>query len=88
MTESWMRLRARARHLAPALAIPLLLAGTAAGIGPARASAAACAASSGAQVWGGQPPPSPGTADNNFYGVTVLSPCNAWAVGYYQDTRR
>jgi hypothetical protein len=45
-----------------------------------------CQASSGAQTWGGQPPPSPGTADNDFLGVTVLSPCDAWAAGWYQDT--
>jgi hypothetical protein len=67
------------------LAIPLLLTGAVTGIGPAAASAATCQASSGAQVWGGQPPPSPGTADNDFTGVTVLSPCDAWAAGDYQD---
>ena len=86
MTEPRTRLHGRARHLAPALAISLLLAGTAAGIGPATASAAACQASSGPQVWGGQPPPSPGTADNELTGVTVLSLCDAWAVGFDQDT--
>ncbi|HET7247457.1 MAG TPA: hypothetical protein VFJ07_21785, partial [Streptosporangiaceae bacterium] len=64
----------------------LLLAGMAAGIGPATASAAACQASSGPSAWGGPPPPSPGTADNGFNGVTVLSPCDAWAVGFDQDT--
>ena len=86
MTEPWTRLRRRARHLAPALTIPLLLAGTAARVGPAAASAAACQASSGAQVWGGPTPPSPGTAYNEFKGVTVLSPCDAWAVGFDQNS--
>ena len=90
MTESWTRLRGRARHLALALTIPLLLAGTVIGIGPAVASApvppAAGQAVSGPQVWGGPPPPSPGTSDNDFNGVAVLSPSDAWAVGFYQDT--
>ena len=89
MTEPRTRLRGRARHLARALTIPLLLAGTVASV-PAAASAmastAACQASSGGQVWGGPTPPSPGTADNQFNGVTVLSPCDAWAVGFDQDT--
>jgi hypothetical protein len=80
------RLRGRARHLAPALTITLLLAGAVTGTGPAAASAAACQASSGAQVWGGQPTPSPGTEDNELTGVTVVSPCDAWAAGYYQDS--
>jgi len=89
MTETWTRLRGRARHLAPVLTIPLLLAGTAASIGPAAASAAmptaACSASSGPSAWGGPPPVSPGTEDNGFFGVTVLSPCDAWAVGFDQN---
>jgi hypothetical protein len=90
MTEPHTRLRGRARHLAPALTITLLLAGMAASVRPATASAAAptavCAALSGPSAWGGPPPPSPGTEDNAFTGVTVLSPCDAWAVGYYQNT--
>jgi hypothetical protein len=85
MTGQRAPLRGRARHLAPTLTIPLLLAGTAAGTGPAAASAAACQASSGAQVWGGPPPPNPGTTNNDLSGVTVLSPCDAWGVGFYQD---
>ena len=40
---------------------------------------------SGPSAWGGPPPPSPGTADNQFSGVTVLSPCDAWAVGFDQN---
>ena len=90
MTEPHTRLRGRARHLAPALTITLLLAGTAAGVRPAPASAAvptaACSALSGPSAWGGPTPPSPGTEDNGFNGVTVLSPCDAWAVGFYQNT--
>src|SRR5215472_18088020 len=78
MTESWKRLPGRARHLAPALAIPLLLAGLVTGIGPAGASAAPTAA---CRAWSGPPPPSPGTDDNELNGVAVLSPCDAWAVG-------
>jgi hypothetical protein len=89
MTEPRMRLRGRARHLAPALTIPLLLAGTAASVGPAPASAAvptaACSALSAPSAWGGPPPVSPGTEDNGFSGVTVLSPCDAWAVGFDQN---
>jgi hypothetical protein len=89
MTEPRTRLRGRARHLAPVLTIPLLLAGTAASIGPAAASAAvptaACSASSGPSAWGGPTPVSPGTEDNGFFGVTVLSPCDAWAVGFDQN---
>jgi len=94
MTEPHTRLRGRARHLAPALTITLLLASTAASAGPAAASAAAptaaptaaCAALSGPTAWGGPTPPSPGTADNGFNGVTVLSPCDAWVVGFDQNT--
>ena len=90
MTQPRTRLRRPARPLVRALTVALLLAGTAASIGPAAASAAAptaaCQALSGPEVWGGPPPPSPGTSDNAFNGVAVLSPCDAWAVGFYQDT--
>ena len=52
----------------------------AAGFPTAASTAAPCAAWTG----GGQPP-SPGgdNGSNNLWGVAVLSPCNAWAVGYY-----
>ena len=42
-------------------------------------SAATC------QSWGTQPP-SPGTNNNDLLAVTVLSACNAWAVGTRSDT--
>lgn len=42
-------------------------------------SAATC------QSWGAQPP-SPGTNNNDLLAVTVLSACNAWAVGTRSDT--
>jgi hypothetical protein len=58
-----------------ALAVTLMLAGVAAGTGPAAASAATC------QSWSGLQPPSPGANGNELSGVAVLSPCNAWTVG-------
>ena len=64
-----------ARLLIPALAAPLMLAGALAGPWQATASAAVC------QGWTYGQPPSPGTADNELNGVTVLSACDAWAVG-------
>ena len=68
------------RRLA-ALVIPLAAAGLLAGLVPAAAaSAASC------QAWTGVQPPNPGTADANLAGVTVLSPCNAWAVGFAGGT--
>ena len=79
MTESWMRLPGRARHLAPALTIPLLLAGAVTGTGPAGAPTVAPAAA--CPAWSGPPPPSPGADDSELNGVAVLSPCDAWAVG-------
>ena len=66
----------RGRRLRAILAGPVLLAGALAGLAPASASAAAC------PNWTGLQPPSPGTAANGLDGVTVLSACNAWAVGY------
>jgi len=81
MTESRPpRLRGPAGRLARALTVSLLLAGAATGIGPAAVSAATCGA------WSGLQPPSPGTEDNNLNGVAVLSPCDAWAVGFDLDS--
>ena len=74
-----MRLRGPARRLAWALTIPLL-AGAAPGTEPPAAPAADC------QAWTGLQPPSPGADSNGLNGVTVLSPCDAWAVGSYEDT--
>jgi hypothetical protein len=60
------------------LGAPLVLAGALTAI-PAGASAATCVS--------GTQPPNPGTTSNGLSGVTVLSPCNAWAVGtYLNDT--
>ena len=86
VTESRpLRLRGPARRLAWALTIPLVLAcavtGTGpTGTGPTVASAATC------QAWSGSQPPNPGDAENEFTGVTVLSPCDAWAVGFAEDS--
>jgi hypothetical protein len=66
----------RGRRLLAIVAGPVLLAGVLAGLSPASASAAAC------HDWTGLQPPSPGAASNGLEGVTVLSACNAWAVGY------
>ena len=74
-----MRLRGPARRLAWALTIPLL-AGAATGTEPPAASASDC------QAWTGIQPPSPGADSNGLNGVTVLSPCDAWAVGSYEDS--
>jgi hypothetical protein len=74
------RLRGPAGRLARALTISLVLAGALTGTGPAAASAATCGA------WTGPQPPSPGTEDNNLNGATVLSPCDASAVGFHLDS--
>jgi hypothetical protein len=61
----------------------LLLAGALAGITPVVASASTVEASASTCVgWTGVQPPSPGT-NSSLAGVAVLSPCNAWAVGYF-----
>jgi hypothetical protein len=49
-----------------------------AGAGPATAATTATAA---CQNWTGTQPPSPGATSNQLRGVSVLSACNAWAVG-------
>jgi hypothetical protein len=71
-----MHVQRAARRVAAAIAAPLMLAGVVAGLGSAAASAATC------QAWTGvQQPPSPGNGNNDLSGVTVITPCNAWAVG-------
>jgi erythromycin esterase-like protein len=61
----------------------LLSAGALAGITPVVASASTVEASASTCVgWTGVQPPSPGT-NSSLAGVAVLSPCNAWAVGYF-----
>ena len=62
------------------LATGLLLVMPMAGADTAAAMAAGC------QAWTGEPPPSPGTGGTVLSGVSVLSPCNAWAVGFAAGT--
>jgi hypothetical protein len=64
-----------ARFVWMALAATVVLAGALAVPWQAAAAAAVC------QGWTSGQPPSPGTADNQLNGVTVLSACDAWAVG-------
>jgi hypothetical protein len=74
-----MGARGIAVQMARAIAVSLIVAGAVSGTSAARAAAANCAA------WTGVQPPDPGgAADQNvLLGVTVLSPCDAWAVGYF-----
>ena len=71
-----MHLHLPARRILGALAAPLVMAGALASSGPAAASASAC------QSWTGAPPPSPSTTFNFLQGVSVISACDAWAVGF------
>src|SRR2546429_7916230 len=59
-----------------ALAAALVPAGMLTSPGSAGALAATC------ESWSGVQPPSPGPSDNALFSTTVLSPCDAWAVGY------
>jgi hypothetical protein len=72
-----MASRRHTRRFSMAMAA-LLLASGLAGLG---AGTAAVAAAAGCQAWTGTQPPSPGSSSNLLQGVTVLSPCDAWAVG-------
>jgi hypothetical protein len=45
-------------------------------------AAGAAAATAGCEGWAGAQPQSPGSETNILEAVAVLSPCNAWAVGY------
>ena len=72
MLKKW-----RSQRYLGTLAAPLMLVGALAGLGPDTAATATTPCES----WAGTQPPSPGTADNGLSGVTVLSACNAWAVG-------
>lgn len=67
-------------RLASLLAVPLLLAGTLAGLDPipAAAAMAGCRSVTGAQ------PPSQGD-DGELLSTAVLSACNVWAVGFFRD---
>jgi hypothetical protein len=88
MTESRLRPRRPAGRLAWALTVPVLVAGAVTGIRPNAAPAAVSAAAPAApcRAWSGPQPPSPGTGDNDLNGVAVLSPCDAWAVGFDLDS--
>src|SRR5215468_515050 len=61
------------RHLALAAVVGTALLP---GVAAQAASAATCVA------WTGQQPPDAGSAENSLESVTVLSPCDAWAVGF------
>jgi len=74
--DTMTHLRGPAGRLARALTIALLLAGAVTASGPAGASVAACGS------WTGAQPPSPSTMNNVLDSVVVLTPCDAWAVGY------
>lgn len=71
--------RWRTRHIFRACAALLIPAALAAVPGVASASVASC------NVWTGAPAPNQGAVANSLNGVTALSPCNVWAVGFYQD---
>jgi hypothetical protein len=75
-------------QLVGAVAASLITAAALAGIAPAGAPAATIPAAGVAPcvAWtGGEQAPDPGGSVNNnsLWGVAVLSPCNAWAVGDY-----
>jgi hypothetical protein len=57
------------------LAVPLVLAGALTGTGPGVAAASVCV------TWSGLQPVSPAPGPDQLNSVSVLSPCNAWAVG-------
>lgn len=71
--------RGLARRLATAVAAAVLMAGAITAASPGAAMAVSC------QSWVGGQPPSPDPTTNQFNAVTVLSPCNAWAVGSRGD---
>lgn len=76
-----MQLRWRARSRASACTAMLAtLAGGMTAVGPAAAMASTC------QSWVAAQPPSPGSSSNHLNGVTVVSPCDAWAVGSYTSS--
>jgi hypothetical protein len=83
-----MRPRRSVPRITGAVAASLITAAAIAGVTTAGAPAAAIPAAGVAPcvAWtGGEQPPDPGgdSGNNDLWGVAVLSPCNAWAVGYY-----
>ncbi len=71
-----MRARLYRQLIVTALAAALVPVGMLIGLQPAEAQAGTC------ESWSGAQPPSPGTSDNTLFSTTVLSPCDAWAVGF------
>ncbi len=67
--------RWRAGRTLTAAAGLLVMAGVFAAPGPTAVAA-------GCQAWTGAQPASPGTLDNVFSSVAVLSPCDVWAAGF------
>ena len=67
--------RWRAGRTLTAAAGMLVMAGVFAAPGPTAVAA-------GCQAWTGAQPASPGTLDNVFSSVAVLSPCDVWAAGF------
>ena len=83
-----MQPRRPVQRLAGAVAVSSITAAAVAGVPTAGAPAATIPAAGVAPcvAWtGGEQPPDPGGSVNNnsLWGVAVLSPCNAWAVGDY-----
>ena len=62
------------------LLVPVTLAGLLTCLGTATASAATCV------TWSGTPAVSPRTSGDVLAAITVLSPCDAWAVGWGSDS--
>lgn len=77
-----MQPRSRGGRLASALTVTLLTAGAITGLSAAGASASTCLS------WVAGQPPSPGSPDTQLNAVTVISPCDAWAVGTYASGTR
>jgi hypothetical protein len=73
-----MRTHARARRFLRLLIAPLIAAGALIGVGPGAASAAACVS------WTGVQPTAPGSP-GFLTAAAVVSSCNAWAVGEYNN---
>src|SRR5215469_16546399 len=63
-----------------ALLVPVTLTGLLTGLETASASPATCVS------WSGTPVGNPGVPDNVLTATSVLSPCDAWAVGWNSGT--
>ena len=60
----------------------LMAAGALIGVGPGVATASTCVS------WAGSQPPNPSSSDNGLGAVSVVTPCDAWAVGLQLDTNQ